>query len=314
MSSRTLTVEPPTVPAEPQRRRRSNPIERRRSVAAWVFLTPALLILGIFVGWPMISALMTSFTDARIAGTPDFIGLENYITLFQDPRVLGALGNTAVYAIGTVPISVALALLFAIVLNRAIPARSFFRAVLFFPFIVSLGIVSIAWGFMLDPQVGIIAAWMSELGLPIGNGIRDPAWAMPFVIVVGIWRNVGFFMVMYLAGLQSIPEDVSEAASLDGVNAWQRFRFITFPLLSNTTMFVVMVAAIFAFQAFDQIYVMTAGGPFFRTETMVMLIYSTGFQDFEMGYATAISWVLVLIVLTLSIIQLRFFNGKSVQY
>ncbi|MBN9606835.1 MAG: sugar ABC transporter permease [Actinomycetales bacterium] len=285
-----------------------------RKATPWLFLAPALIVLGVFVGWPMVSSAITSLTDARIAGTPKFIGLDNYVALFSDPRFTGALGNTALYALGTAPISVVLALLFAVLLNRRIPGRDFFRAVLFFPFIVSLGIISIAWGFMLDPQVGVLTAWLSELGVPIGNGIRDPAWALPFVMVVGIWRNVGFFMVMYLAGLQSIPGELYEAAQIDGAGPWQRFRSITLPLLSNTSMFVVMVAAIFAFQAFDQIYVMTAGGPFFRTETMVMYIYSTAFQDFKMGYATAISWVLVLIVLALSLVQLRFFNRRTVSY
>jgi ABC-type sugar transport system permease subunit len=294
--------------------RRRSTIERRRNTAAWLFLTPALLVLGVFVLWPMVSSLLTSLTDARVAGTPEWIGIENYTRLFQDPRFQGALANTAIYALGTAPISVLLALGFALLLNRRIPARSFFRAVIFFPFIVSLGIVSIAWGFMLDPQVGVLAAWFSDIGLPIGNGIRDPAWAMPFVILVGIWRNVGFFMVLYLAGLQSVPEELLEAAQIDGATAFQRFRLITLPLLNNTTTFVVMIAAIFAFQAFDQIYVMTAGGPFFRTETMVMFIYSTAFQDFKMGYASAISWVLVIIVLVISLVQLRFFSRRTVQY
>lgn len=308
-----MTTPTATTPRGVRLLRRSS-IERRRSVAAWLFLTPALLILGVFVLWPMVSSLITSFTDARIAGTPDWVGFGNYAELLQDPRFRGALANTALYALGTAPISVALALGFAVLLNRRIPARSFFRAVIFFPFIVSLGIVSIAWGFMLDPQVGVLAAWLSDIGLPIGNGIRDPAWALPFVILVGIWRNVGFFMVMYLAGLQSIPEELIEASQLDGTSAWQRFRLITLPLLNNTTTFVVMIAAIFAFQAFDQIYVMTAGGPFFRTETMVMFIYTTAFQDFKMGYAAAISWVLVLIVLAFSLIQLRYFSRRTVQY
>ena len=294
--------------------RRSNTIERRRTLTAWLFLAPALVVLGTFVLWPMISSLLTSFTDARIAGTPEFIGVDNYVELAGDPRFTGALWNTAVYTLGTAPISVVLALVFAIVLNRRVPGRGFFRAVLFFPFIVSLGIVSIAWGFMLDPQVGVLAAWLSDLGLPIGNGIRDPHWAMPFVILVGIWRNVGFFMVMFLAGLQSIPEELYEAAALDGATGWSRFRNVTLPLLSNTTMFVAMIAAIFAFQAFDQIYVMTAGGPFFRTETIVMLIYTTAFQDFKMGYASAASWVLVVLVLAISLLQLRFFSRRAVQY
>jgi multiple sugar transport system permease protein len=293
---------------------RRSSIERRRNAAAWMFLTPALLVLGVFVLYPMVQSLLTSFTDARIAGTPNWIGLDNYATLFQDPRFLNALGNTAVYALTSAPISVVLALALAVLLNRHIPGRDFFRAVIFLPFVASLGIISIAWEFMLDPQVGVLAAWLSAVGVPIGNGIRDPAWALTFVILVGIWRNVGFFMVMYLAGLQSIPEELEEASALDGATGLKKFRHITLPLLSNTTTFVVIIAAIFAFQAFDQIYVMTAGGPFFKTETMVMFIYTTAFKDFQMGYATAISWVLVVIILVISLLQLRFFSSRAVRY
>ncbi|POH62245.1 sugar ABC transporter permease [Cryobacterium zongtaii] len=281
---------------------------------AYAFLVPALAVLGVFVFWPMLSSLVTSFTDARIIGPRNFVGLDNYAQLVGDGRFRNALGNTALYTVVTAPISVGLALFFAILLNRKLPGRGLFRSVIFFPFIASLGIISIAWAFMLDPQVGIIAAWLSEIGLPIGNGVRDPAWAMPAVMIVGIWRNTGFFMVMYLAGLQSIPGELNEAAAIDGASGIRRFTNITWPLLANTTLFVVIIAAIFSFQAFDQMYVMTSGGPFFKTETLVMLIYSAGFKDYDLGYASAVSWVLVLIVLVFSLIQLGYFRKKAVKY
>jgi multiple sugar transport system permease protein len=287
---------------------------RRRNRAALGFLAPALIILSIFVVYPMFESLRLSFTDARIIGPADWVGVENYLTLATDERFLNAFGNTALYTIVTAPVAVGIALGLAVLLNRQLPARGFFRAVIFFPFVASLSIVSIAWAFLLDPQVGTLAAWLSEVGLPIGNGVRDPAWAMPAVMLVGIWRNVGFFMVMYLAGLQSIPRDVYEAASIDGATGWKQFRSITWPLLSNTTFFVVVMAAIFSFQAFDQMYVMTSGGPFFRTETLVMLIYSTGFKDYDIGYASAISWALVLVVLAFSLGQMKFFSKRTVQY
>jgi ABC-type sugar transport system permease subunit len=279
-----------------------------------VFLAPALIILAVFVVWPMIDSLRLSFTSAHIVGPAAWNGLDNYFKLAQDSRFWNALGNTVLYAVVTAPVSVVLALFFATLLNRALPARGFFRAVLFFPFVASLSIVSIAWAFLLDPQIGILAAWLSEIGLPIGNGIRNPALAMPAVMLVGIWRNVGFFMVMYLSGLQSIPAEVYEAAALDGATGWRRFRLIVLPLLSNTTFFVVTMATIFSFQVFDQIYVMTNGGPYFRTESLVMLIYSTGFEDYQTGYASAISWALVILVLAISLVQQRYFNKRAVQY
>ena len=264
--------------------------------------------------WPIIDSLRLSFTDAHIVGPAQWIGLSNWSQLIADSRFWNALWNTVLYALVTAPISIALALLFAVLLNGRLPARGFFRSVLFFPFVASISIVSIAWAFLLDPQVGTLAAWLSDIGLPIGNGIRSPALAMPAVMLVGIWRNTGFFMVMYLSGLQSIPGDIYEAAALDGARGFKRFRLIVFPLLSNTTFFVVTIATIFSFQAFDQMYVMTDGGPFFRTETLVMYLYSSGFQDFNIGYASTISWALVIVVLALSLGQQWFFNKRTVQY
>lgn len=294
-------------------RRRTN-LERRRTVTALSFLAPALLILVVFVLYPMVRALQGSFTDASLAGASSWVGLDNYRELLHDKRFHGDLRNTLVYAVVTTLVSVALALGAALLLNRRIAGRGFFRAAIFFPFVASLGVVSIAWGFLLDPQVGIVAATLERVGLSIGDGVRDPSWALPAVILVGIWRNVGFFMVMYLAGLQSIPKELREAARVDGAGAWKQFRYITWPLLSNTTMFVVMIAAIFSFQAFDQAYVMTNGGPYFKSETLVMLIYSTGFQDYRLGYASAMSWVLVALILVVSLIQMRFFNRRAVRY
>jgi ABC-type sugar transport system permease subunit len=293
--------------------RRSN-FERRRNRAAFAFLAPAILILAVFVIYPMIESLRLSFTSAHIVGPAPWVGLANWAELLGDGRFWNALGNTVLYAVVTAPIAIAIALGFALLLNRKLPVRGLFRGILFFPFVASLSIASIAWAFLLDPQVGTLAAWLSEVGLPIGNGVRSPDLAMPAVMLVGIWRNVGFFMVLYLAGLQQIPREIYEAAALDGAKGWRRFRTIVWPLLSNTTFFVVTVATIFSFQAFDQMYVMTNGGPFFRTETLVMLVYSTGFEDFDIGYASAISWALVVVVLAISLGQQRFFNRRTVRY
>jgi ABC-type sugar transport system permease subunit len=298
----------------PRRIRRRSPVERRRTRTALAFLAPALTVISVFVLWPMGTALRTSFTDARILGDVEWVGADNYVRLVSDDRFTNALANSALYAVVTTPVSVGLALAFALLLNRALPLRGLFRGVLFLPFVVSLGIVAIAWAFVLDPQVGLVNHWLAQVGLSIGDGVRDPAWAMPAVMLVGVWRNVGFFMVMYLAGLQSIPREMQEAAVIDGAGPLKRFRYVTWPLLSNTTMFVMIIASIFAFQAFDQMFVMTAGGPFFRTETLVLLIYRTGFANFEMGYASAMSWVLVLIILVLSMAQIAYFRRRVVRY
>ncbi|TDC48037.1 sugar ABC transporter permease [Jiangella ureilytica] len=313
-----MVASAPTVSQEPARpvpaRRRRSSIERRRTRAALLFLLPAFSVLGVFVFWPMISALITSFTNDRYLDTVDWVGFANYQRLLDDDRFWTALENTAVYTLVTAPVSVLLALGLALLLNQRLPARGLLRAAIFLPWVISLGISAIAWSALIDPQIGMLTSWLSSLGISIGDGLRDPSVAMPAVMLVGIWRNVGFFMVMYLAGLQQIPQHLKEAALLDGASSAQRFRHVTWPLLANTTMFVVVIAAIFAFQAFDQIYVMTGGGPFFQTETLVMLIYGTAVLDYDLGYATAISWVLVAIVLTLSLAQVRFFGKRAVEY
>ncbi|WP_241680798.1 carbohydrate ABC transporter permease [Pseudactinotalea suaedae] len=293
---------------------RPGAVERRRARTAWMFLAPAGVVLLLFVIWPMLNAAATSLTDARLIGGGDWVGLQNYRDLLDDDRFLGALQNTIVYALVTTPVSVALALALAVALNRAVPLRGVVRSAMFLPFVASLSITAIAWSFLLDAQVGAVISWLEALGLDTGNGLRDPRFALPAVMFVGVWRNVGFFMVMFIAGLQSIPKEIREAAVVDGAGAWRRFHTITLPLLSNTTMFVTVIAAIFSFQAFDQMYVMTGGGPFFRSETLVMLIYSRGFEDYDMGSATAISWVLVAIVMLISLLQLAYFRRREVRY
>lgn len=282
-------------------------------VTALVFLAPSLLTLAIFNVWPLINSLRLSFTNSSGFGTPEWVGLANYQRLLNDPAFSNALINTLYYTAATVPTSVAAALGLALLLNRQLPGRTVFRAIIFLPFVISLSIISIAWTFMLDPDIGLITSWLRTIGIDTGNGVRDPDWAMPAVALVGIWRNIGFFMVMYLAGLQSIPRDLYDAAALDNASAYQRFRGITWPMLANTTMFVCIVAAIFSFQAFDQIYVMTNGGPFFVTETLLLQIYRVGIGQLQIGYASAISWALVLIVFTLSLLQIWYFNKRTIK-
>lgn len=247
-------------------------------------------------------------------GPSEWNGGENYLRLFRDPAFRNALSNTAYYALVSTPVSIALALILALALNSRIPARSFFRASIFLPSVTSLAIVAIGWSFLLNPDIGLLNYWLGKLGLPSGRWLTDPNLAMPSVIIVGIWRNTGFYMVIYLAGLQSIPRQFYEAAEIDGVNAWQRFSNITWPLLSNTTMFIFVTAGIAALQAFDQIYVMTGGGPFFRTETLVMMIYRLGFEEFQMGYAAAVSYVLLILAFILSLVLLAWFRPRQVTY
>ena len=312
----TTTVTAPDVRIDQAARHRPGlRANGRRALTAWLFLAPALVTLIVFTLYPMIQAVYLSLTNYNLIRAAEFIGLDNYIELFRDPAFWNAFGNTILYAVLVTPVTVILALVFAMMLNQRFVGRAFSRTAIFLPFIVSLGIIAIAWAFLLDPNIGLLSYWLSFVGIvPEQGWLSDPRYAMAAVMVVGVWKNVGFYMVIYLAGLQSIPVDMYEAARLDGAGAWQRFRSITLPLLSNQTLLVTVLALIATLQAFDQIYVMTHGGPFFRTETLVMLIYREGFQELRFGYASAISFVLLVFVFILSMIQFGYLRRKQVTY
>lgn len=285
---------------------------RRRTRTALAFLAPALLVLGVFVVWPMISALQMSFTDASGFGQAEWVGLENYTRIFTDPDILDAVGNTVLYAVLFTPTAVIVALALALLLNDPrLPFRGLFRTALFLPFIISLAVGALAWSYLIDPQVGLLHYWLRGLGLDLGNVLQDPTLAMPAVAMVAVWKNFGFYMVIFLAGLQDIPGSLYEAAKMDGAGAWSRFRHITLPMLSNTTAFVLIFALIAALQAFDQIYVMTGGGPYGSTQTVVMEIYESGFRKLELGFASALSYVLLLATLVLSLVQFVFFGRRE---
>ncbi|WP_448073208.1 carbohydrate ABC transporter permease [Georgenia yuyongxinii] len=310
-----MTAAPPTTPAPARAVHRRGRGARRRERTAWLFLAPSLLIIAVFMLWPMVQSVYLSLMDYNRLQPARWIGLDNYRELLTDPVVRNALSNTVVYAVVVTPVTVGLALAFALLLNRAIFARGLVRTAVFLPFIVSLAIVAIAWAFLLDPNMGLISYWLDGLGIVSTQGwLSDPKLAMPAVMVVGIWKTVGFYMVMYLAGLQSIPTELYEAASLDGAGPLARFRNVTWPLLSNQTMLISIMAAIATLQAFDQIYVMTRGGPYFQTETLVMLVYRVGFEELRLGYGSAISWVLLLGVFVLSMLQWAYFRKRAVTY
>jgi len=285
---------------------------RRRNLTALAFLAPALVILGLFVAWPMLSALRLSFTDASGFGREEFVGLDNYVTVFTDPDVRDAMLNTLWYTVLFTPSAVVVALLLALALNNPkLPFRAFFRTALFLPFVVSLAVAALAWSYLIDPHVGLLNHWLSGAGIRLGNVLEDPVLAMPAVALVAVWKNFGFYFVIFLAGLQDIPGSLYEAARVDGAGPWMRFTNVTIPLLSNTLAFVLIFAMIAALQAFDQIYVMTGGGPYGRTQTIVMEIYQSGFRRLEIGFASALSYVLLAVTLVLSIVQFVFFGRRE---
>jgi multiple sugar transport system permease protein len=281
--------------------------------AALVFVVPSLLILGLFVILPILQAGWVSLQNWRLeSDQASFIGVQNYQKLLADNRFWNALRNTAIYTAMAVPLQIALAMGFALILNGKIRGKPLFRAIFFLPVIVSFAVEAIIWRFLLDPDLGSIAYYARLLHLPVTGWLRDTQWAMPTVILVSVWRWFGYYMVILLAGLQGIPESYYEAATVDGTNKWQRFYYITLPLLRPALIFALVNAVIASLQVFDQIYVMTRGGPLFRTETMVAYIYHQGFEIFDFGYASAAAVILFLIILVITVFQLRVLRYQEV--
>lgn len=286
-------------------RRRGSTV-RSQVVAGWLFLAPSLVILAVFVFWPIIQSVVLSLHQWRFgAAVQEFVGAANYEKMWKDPRAWNALKNTVYFTAFFVPLGVVIPLALALLLNRALPLRTLFRAAIFLPVISSFAIVALAWRFLLDPDIGLLTYWVSFLGLPKFSPLRDPDWAMPAVIVVTLWKNIGFNMVIYLAGLQAIPPVLYEAARIDGASNWQQFWNVTWPQLKTTNVFVLVISIIGAFQVFDPVFVLTPnGGPLFSTETLVSFIYRQGITQFNLSYAAAVGFVLFVIVLVLTLIQM----------
>jgi multiple sugar transport system permease protein len=276
-------------------------------LGGYLFLLPSAIILLVFVYWPIIQAFGLSLQHWQFGpGSQGFVGLTNYSRLLTDPRVGNAFRNTVYYTAVTVPLGILCSLGLAVGLNEAIPFRAALRGAFFLPVIASFAIVAIIWSFLLDLDIGILSYWLRQVGLPVSGWLRDPNWAMPAVMLVSIWKNVGFNMVIFLAGLQSIDVSYYEAARVDGASRWQRFRNITLPLLRPSMLFVLVISIIAAFEVFDVVWVMTPnGGPLFSTDVVVTYIYHVGIQNLDISYASTIGVVLFLIVFVLTLVQLR---------
>ena len=284
----------------------------RKVGPGYLFLLPSVAILLVFVVYPIVQSLWMSLHDwSFFSSSHPFVGLGNYRTMLHDPRFWNALRNTAVYTAVVVPAQVGAGLALALALARNTLFNKFLRSVFFFPVISALATMGIVWKFLLDPQIGIINQLLVSVGLPDTAFLQSTTWALPAVIFVGVWKSAGFSMVIYLAALQDVPRSVMEAAAVDGAGPWPRFWRITLPMLRQSTLFAVVMATITSMQLFDQVYVMTSGGPLFHTDTLVTYLYEVGFQDFQSGYAAAISWVLFLLILLVSMLQLRLFRFKE---
>lgn len=230
-----------------------------------------------------------------------FVGLSNYVKLFGDARFWNALKNTAYYTVFMVPLQVIFALLLAVALTKTSKFNNFMRSVYFVPAICSMTVVAITWSFLINNDYGIYTYWLRKIGIDLPNLLNSTTWAMPTMIFIGIWKNLGFKTIILVAGLQGISQAYYEAANLDGASAKDKLFKITIPMLMPTLTFVIIDSVITSFQVFDQVYVMTKGGPLFSTETLVQYIYTNAFEKANMGYASAVAVMLLLITLLASI-------------
>lgn len=284
-------------------------LRRQEELTAWLFVAPVALGILLFQVYPVLFSLYISFTTWNLIRPPRWAGITNYVHLFTTDFVFPtALLNTAEYALGTVIPGIALALVFALLLNQQIRGRFVYRAIYFVPVIAPTVSIAILWTWIYDPSFGVLNYALKIIGITGPPWIADSAWAMPSVIIMAIWQSLGFNIVIFLAGLQGISQDYYEAAAIDGANAIRRFSAITLPLLSPVTFFVLVLSVINALQVFTAPYVLTRGGPANATMTIVMYLYNEAFPYQSMGVASAIAYCLFVIIVALT--ALNFYLQK----
>jgi ABC-type sugar transport system permease subunit len=301
----TMTTEPalrkrrPPEPAAHTRRRSLRPI-----LIGWSFLLPNFLGFALLTLVPMVFGLALSFMEWSPWGDPEWVGFENFERMFRNSTFWIALWNTTYYAAGHIPLTMVVSLCLALLLNRALAGLGFFRTAFFLPYVTSLVAVAVVWNMLFNPTSGPVNQFLQVVGVTDPPGwTSSTAWAMPAVIIASVWRDMGYYMVLFLAGLQTIPTELYEAARVDGANAWQRFWNITLPGLRPTTFFVLIMCTVASFKVFDLIVVMTDGGPGRATKVLSQLIYEEGIREGRFGYASAISLVLFLLVAGFTVIQ-----------
>ncbi|MCL4464966.1 MAG: sugar ABC transporter permease [Chloroflexi bacterium] len=277
----------------------------------YIFLLPVLAYLAVFVVFPVVYAFYLSFHEWNMLSlTMKFVGLDNYQQLFQDQTFILSLVNTAIFTVGVIGSIVVLSLALALALDTKLKGINFFRGVYYTPAVTSVIVIAAVWTWIYEPNFGILNNLARMVGLPQLRWLSDTSMALPSVIITAVWRNVGYFGVIFLAGLQGIDTIYYEAAKVDGANAWERFRHVTIPLLMPTTFYVVVMGIISSFQVFGLIYAMTGGGPVNATSVIVYYLYKQAFVYFRMGYASATAYVLFAIIFALTLIQFRLLGRR----
>lgn len=287
----------------------------RRHVTAYLMLLPACVLLSVFVLYPIGDSLYISFLRwDMLSPVHPFVGLKNYTHIFSDPLFQRALSNTTVYVMLFVPCVLAVGLVAALLLNARIRFLAWFRSALFIPYITSLAATGIIWHWIFNDQYGLLNYALGRIGIPAQNWLNDPHWTMFNMVLMGVWQSLGYTAVIFLAGLQAISREYYEAAAVDGANAWRTFWSITFPLLSPTTYFLLILSTIDAYKVFLQVYVLygETAGPNNSGMTLLYYMFDKGFSDYHMGYAAASAYVLFMIIFLFTVLQMSL--SRRVQY
>jgi multiple sugar transport system permease protein len=293
------------IPFAARSRRRKGP----RAGEGWwalLFLAPTLLGLALLSAGPILASFGISLTSWDLLRPPQFVGLQNFVDLVNDDRFLVSLRNTTIYTLLSVPIGMALALGLALALNQPLRGIALIRTAYFLPVVTSATAVGLVWAWIYSPASGLLNQAIGIIGLPPQKWVTDPFWAMPSIVAMSVWQGLGINVIVFLAGLQAIPQEYYDVASVDGAGRWPRFRSVTLPLLTPSLFFTGILSLIGSFQVFDQVYILARPGkPTEATITLVYYIYESGFKFFRMGQAAAASWILFLIVAVLTIIYFR---------
>ena len=289
----------------------------RASLAGWMFAAPALVVLGVFFGLPVLAALLLSLTDFDLYALADpdhlrFVAFDNYLELLRTPMFWKALGNTAYFVVVGVPLSIAASLGAALLLHSPlVRLRAFFRTALFAPVVTTLVAVAVIWRYLFRTSYGLVNWALGHVGIAPVDWLGDPRWAMPTIMLFAVWKNFGYNMVIFLAGLQAIPQDLYEAARIDGASRWQQFVHITLPQLGPVLLVVGVITISGYFQLFAEPYVMTRGDPLQSTVSVLYYMFEEGFKWWNLGRASAVAFLLFLIILAVTTVLLRFGRRKA---
>lgn len=284
---------------------------RSDGFSAGLFLSPTLIIFLTFVAFPVFFSFYLSFQEWNMFSSEKlFVGLENYSRLLHDPEFWLVLKNTFIFTLFTVPLNMAFALLVAVSLNGIMFGKRILRTAFFTPVVISPVAAAVIWRWMYEPNFGLVNYGLSILGVDGINWLNNPSSAMAAIIIMGVWKTFGINMILFSAGLQAIPETFYEAADIDGAGKWAKFWGITLPLLSPTTFLILVISIIGSFQVFDIVYVLTSGGPLGSTKVLVFYLYENAFKFFDMGYASAVAYVLFFMLIALTLVQVRYMKTR----